>query len=438
MKLLTFTFITLALLAFGLSIPVQGAAPVHVLTLDTDIEPTVANYIENGIQNAEKAGAAAVLIEIDTPGGLYSSMKDIVRAELNATVPVIAYVTPNGGSADSAGVAVVMAANIAAMSPATNIGSAHPIFSTPIPSSDDTKTSEGYLLEKAENDAVQYFQVIAKERGRNTKWAEQVVRKSVNVSSDEAVKLNVVNFVATDIRDVLAKADGMKVRTADGEVTLHIKNAPIERYPMPWYKLLLHFLANGQVAFILLLIAIYGIIFEINTPGATFPGVIGGIALILFLYSISVLPVNYAGMILIVLSIILFIADIKVPTHGVLTVGGILAFFFGAIIVFGTDSPVVGVSIAVLAAGTLATAGFFIFLVGMGVRALRMPVVTGSSGIIGQIVVAKTDIDPVGKVFIEGAWWNAETDDMPIKMGERVKVVGMEGLKLKVKKEENE
>jgi membrane-bound serine protease (ClpP class) len=251
------------------------------------------------------------------------------------------------------------------------------------------------------------------------------------------VELKVVDFIAPDIRTLLEKADGMKVKTAAGEVTLNVKDSPVREFPMPWYKQFLNILANGTIAYILLLIAIFGIIFEINTPGATLPGVIGGIAFILFLYSASVLPVNWAGIVLIILAIGLFIVDIKVPTHGVLTIGGIIAFFLGAMMVFGTGNPAMAAPIAVIAAGTLATALFFIFLVGLGVRALKNPVVTGREGVIGLVTTAKTNIDPIGKIFVEGSWWTAETEDQPIKKGDKVKIIGIEGLKIRVVKDDS-
>jgi membrane-bound serine protease (ClpP class) len=337
--------------------------------------------------------------------------------------------------AASAGTFITLAANVAVMAPGTRIGSAHPVFSSPFGSGGENNENS-IMMKKVVNDSASFIISIAKQRGRNVKWAEQAVRNSANVTADEAVKLKVVDFIAPNIRALLEKADGMKVKTAAGQVTLNTKDSPVQNFPMPWYKEFLNILANGTVAFILLLIAIFGIIFEINTPGATLPGVIGGIALILFLYSASVLPINWAGILLIILAIVLFIVDIKVPTHGVLTIGGVIAFFLGAMIVFGTGNPAMAAPIAVIAAGTLATALFFAFLVGLGVRALKRPVVTGREAVIGQITTARTNIDPVGKIFMEGSWWTAEAEDQPIMKGDKVRIVGIEGLKLRVIKDD--
>jgi len=435
-KILAVVFLAIWLINSAISAAPQPAT-VHVLTIDGTIEPTVAQYVQLGIQRAEKENASAVLIELRTPGGLVDSTRDIVTEMLNTNVPVIVYVSPNGARAGSAGVFITMAGHVAAMAPVSNIGSAHPVlFGTGGSSPSDSNNQNDVMMEKVTNDAAKYIVAIAEKRGRNKEWAEKAVRESANITASEAVKLNVVDFIAENEREVLRKADGMKVEIPGGEVTLAIKDARLKRYPMPWYKLLLHYLADPEVAFILMLIAIYGIIFEINTPGVTLPGIVGGVAFILFLYSLSVLPVNYAGLILILAGIGMMIADIKVASHGVLSVGGAISFFFGAFMLFGTNSPYLRTSITVLVVGTVATAAFFIFLVGMGAKALRRPVVTGQENIIGRIVTAKTDIAPTGKIFLEGSWWTAQTEDQPINKGELVRVVGLDGLTVKVVKED--
>ncbi|HOM71332.1 MAG TPA: nodulation protein NfeD, partial [Armatimonadota bacterium] len=329
-KILAVVFLAIWLINSAISAAPQPAT-VHVLTIDGTIEPTVAQYVQLGIQRAEKENASAVLIELRTPGGLVDSTRDIVTEMLNTNVPVIVYVSPNGARAGSAGVFITMAGHVAAMAPVSNIGSAHPVlFGTGGSSPSDSNNQNDVMMEKVTNDAAKYIVAIAEKRGRNKEWAEKAVRESANITASEAVKLNVVDFIAENEREVLRKADGMKVEIPGGEVTLAIKDARLKRYPMPWYKLLLHYLADPEVAFILMLIAIYGIIFEINTPGVTLPGIVGGVAFILFLYSLSVLPVNYAGLILILAGIGMMIADIKVASHGVLSVGGAISFFFGA------------------------------------------------------------------------------------------------------------
>jgi len=407
---------------------------VRVLTLNGNVEPAVAEYLDQGISKAEEDGVDAVVILMDTPGGGMEPMQRIVKAFLNARIPVIVYVSPEGAWAGSAGVFITMAANVAAMAPGTNIGSAHPVSA--IPSENGGSESGGEVMErKIVNHAAKYIASIANRRGRNAQWAEKAVRESANLTCTEAVKLKVVDFVAKDLDEVLVKADGRRVETAKGEVIIRTKGAKVENVPMPWNKLLLHYLGSPLIAYLLMLAAIYGIIFEINNPGAIVPGVIGGISVILLLYSFSVIPTNLAGLLLVVLAIGLFVADIKLPTHGVLTVGGAVAFFLGSLMVFGSKGS--GVSVATIAAGTAATVFFFVLLVGMGAAALRRPVVTGKQGLIGRVVVAGTDIAPSGKIFTEGSWWTAETDGDHITKGERVRIVGVEGLKVKVVREES-
>ncbi|MEN6520009.1 MAG: nodulation protein NfeD [Armatimonadota bacterium] len=423
----------LALAVIALVLPVYAAnAPVHVLKLDGPIEPTIAQYIISGIERAESERAAAVVIQMDTPGGLLTSTTDIVRTMLESRVPVIVYVSPKTARAASAGTFITLASNIAVMAPDTRIGSAHPVMITP---GGNSEGSDNVMMEKVVNDSVSFIKSIAKERGRNEAWAEAAVRKSANITAEEAVKKNVVDFIAVNMQDLLNKSDGRTVMTKTGDVTLSVKNAPVVEFDMPWYKLLLHYLADSNVSFILLLLAIYGIIFEIQTPGATLPGVIGVVSFILFLYSLSVLPVNFSGLLLVIIGIGMMIADIKIVSHGVLSIGGVLSFFFGVLILFGSRSPEFRISMTLLIAGTLVTAAFFIFLVGLGVRALMRPVVTGREGVVGRVLLAKTDIAPTGKVFTEGAWWTAETTGEPINKGDAIRIVGMDGLKMIVVKE---
>lgn len=430
-------YLALAVLAIIAASTPASAATVHVLDVKGMIEPVVAQYVEQGIERAQNRGAKALVIQLDTPGGGMEPMREIVQDMLNARIPIIVWVGPNGARAGSAGTFITLAANVAAMAPVTNIGSAHPVFAGPLaPSSEDSQGQDNILMEKVVNDSVAYIASIAEKRGRNAKWAEDAVRKSVNVKADEAVKLNVVDFMASDMQEVLARADGMKVQTASGTVILATKGASVERYPMKWHLMLLHYLANPLVAYFLMLIAIYGIIFEISTPGATIPGVVGGIAAILLLYSFSVIPLNVAGLILVLVAIGFFIAEIKVQSHGVLTAGGVIAFFLGSLMVFGSGLPGASVPISAIIAGTLATAGFFAFLIGWGAHALKNPVITGREALLGLVVEARTDIDPTGKIFAEGAWWTAITDGAPVRKGESVRIIAVEGLKVKVVKED--
>jgi membrane-bound serine protease (ClpP class) len=392
----------------------------------------MAEYIKSGIDKAEEQGAQAVLIRLDTPGGGYEPMRQIVTRMLEARVPVIVFV-PNGGRAASAGTFITLAAHVAAMAPVSNIGSAHPVLDVP-GGGDQTDSVSKTMMTKIVNDSAAYIVTIAERRGRNAKWAEDAVRKSVNVKATDAVRLGVIDFTADSIPQVLDRAEGRTVRTAAGDVTLRTKGAKVEVISMGWVKEFLQVLGNPLVAYLLMLVAILGIIFEINTPGATFPGVIGVVAFILLLFSFSVIPISTAGVVLVLLGLGLFVIDLKVPSHGVFTTGAIISFFIGSMMLFASNPTVPSVPVATIAAGTLAIALFFIFLVGWGAQALKMPVVTGARGMIGKIVEARTDIAPTGQVFAEGTLWRAWTDGPMINKGEMVRIIEMSGLKVRVER----
>jgi membrane-bound serine protease (ClpP class) len=400
-------------------------APVDMITLEGSINPASAQYTIRSISQAERDGAQAVIIRLDTPGGLADSMRKIVQKELSSRVPVIVYVAPDGARAASAGTYIVLAANIAAMAPVTNIGSAHPV-------SGFGQTMDKVMSAKVENDAAEYIKSIASHRGRNVEWAEAAVRKSINSRASEALEKGIIDLIASDVRDLLEKIDGRKV-VVDGEsMSLQTAKAHTRHIDMSFREAFLQVLSDPNLAFILILIATYGIIFELSNPGSILPGVLGGVALILLLYSMSVLPVNAAGVALIVLSIILFIIDLNVPTHGILTAGGILSFLLGAFMLFDPSSPVFRVSIGLILGGTLITAAFFVFLVGAGVRAQKNVVVSGSEGLVGKLGEAKTDLTPIGTVYADGAYWTAVTEDEEVKAGDKVRIVGVDGLKIRV------
>ena len=407
------------------------ARPVDVITLKGGIDPASASFIVRAISTAETDGAQALVIRLDTPGGLMDSMEKIVQKELAARVPVVIYVAPSGATAASAGAFITLAAHVAAMAPATNIGSAHPVAGL-------GGKMDKTMTEKVENHAAKYIKSIAQERGRNQEWAELAVRKSINATASEALQKAVIDLIAVSSRDLLKKIDGRTIKTKAGKMTLHTASAPTRALEMNAREQFLHVLSNPNILYILILIAMYGIIFELSNPGAILPGVLGGIALILVLYSAAVLPINVAGIALIVLAAILFIIDLNVPSHGILTGGAIISFALGSFILFDLSSPVFRVSLGVLAGGTLITSLFFMFIVGSGMRALKNPVVSGSQGMIGKFAEVKTDIDPVGQALADGAYWTAVTDGGPIKAGEIVKIVGMEGLRIKVARKETE
>jgi membrane-bound serine protease (ClpP class) len=423
------------MLVFAISACAAAAsiAPVWVLHIDGQIDPATAGYVKQGIADAQGAAAQAVLITMDTPGGSLTSMQDIIKTFFAARVPIIVYVSPNGATAGSAGTFITMAADIAAMAPVSNIGSASPISISP---SGDVEKMNKTLERKVMNYSIEYARSIAEKRGRNTEWAVRAVKEAANLTSTNALKLHVIDLIADDDRDLMRRIDGRNVKLATGEtVTLHTAHAPFEDRAMSGWELFLHYLSNPLISLMLLMMAMYGIIFELSNPGAILPGVVGGISAILLLYSFSVIPINAAGFAFIALAVLLFIADVYSPTHGVLSVGGVLSLFFGLMMLFRTPAGPM-ISPWVLGVVALFTGGFFIFVVGMGVRALKNPYIAGRDAVIGHAGEARTDLDPTGKIFVNGALWTATSESGKIEKGGKVDVTAMEGLRLTVRKHE--
>lgn len=406
-----------------------GTRPlIETITIEGPIEPAVALYVHRAVQVAEQDDAQALIILLDTPGGLGDSMSSIVKDFFASTVPVVVYVSPQGADAASAGAIITMAANIAAMSPGTRIGAAHPVGM-------GGGQPDATMSKKMENDAAAYARSIAVRRHRNEQWAEQAVRSSVSATEIEAKQKGIIDIIAKDQGDLLRQLNGRRVDTASGAVTIRATNPEVREIPTSLRERFLHIVGNPNVAYILMLIAIYGIIFELNNPGAILPGVAGGIALILALFSFAVLPVNLAGVLLIVFAVALLLIDLFTPTHGILTVGGIIAFVVGSLILFQTQTPAYRISVTLVVTMAAATAAFFLFAVGAGIRAQKKRVVTGKEGMIGEQAEARTDIAPRGKIFAEGTLWNACTDGEPVKSGETVRIIGFNKLTVKVKKE---
>ena len=403
---------------------------VYTMQIEGPIEPALALYVHRSIQIAERNDAQALIVLIDTPGGLGDSMDSITKDFFASDVPIVVYVWPQGAKAASAGAIITLAANIAAMSPATNIGAAHPVAI-------GGEQPDQVMSKKLENDAAASARKIAEKRGRNVKVSEDFVRKSISLTEREALKQGAIDIIAKDQKDLLRQINGRKVQTANRVVIINSRNADVRTIAPSLRERFLHVVGNPNVAYILMLIAIYGIIFELQNPGSVFPGVVGGIALILALFSFAVLPVNLAGVLLIVLGIALLVTDVFLPGHGILTVGGLIAFVIGSVILFETRSPVFRISVTLVVTMAAVTGAFFLFAVGAGIRAQKAKVVTGKEGMIGQVVEARTDIAPKGKVFAEGSWWNAVTEGEPIKKGELVCITGMDKLLLRVKKQEN-
>lgn len=424
--------------------PARSARPVvYHIQYDGVIGPVTAEYWRDGIREASEAGAEALLIEMDTPGGLVESTRIIIKDMMSSEVPIIIYVAPSGARAGSAGVFITIAGHVAAMAPGTNIGAAHPVTMGGSPSPEDGEegeegekkqpSSDEELMRKIENDAAAFIRSIAKLRGRNEEWAERAVRESVSITAEEAVDQNVVDFLAQTPQEVLSKADGRTVQAGGREIVLQTKEARLVPFEMSLRYRLLSVLTNPNVAFILFMIGIYGIIFELSNPGAILPGVVGGIAIILALFAFQALPINYAGLALILLAMVLFIAEIKVTSFGLLTLGGVVSLVLGGLILIKSPAPFFRISWAVLIPVVIVTTLFFLFLVGFGLAALRARTTTGREGLVGERGEAVSAISRRGKIFTHGEYWTALSDE-PIEAGEEVEVVAVEGMKLRVRK----
>ena len=403
-------------------------APVVVGHIDDAINPITARYVERVVADAQAAGSPAVVFVINTPGGLIDSTYRITTAFLNAPLPVITYVAPSGARAASAGTFITLAGTIAAMAPATNIGAAHPVDS----SGGDI---QGDLRLKAENDAAAQITKIAKARGRNEQWAEDAVRKSVSIRDDEALQLRVVDLSARDLPDLLAKVDGRSVQVNGQSVTLATKSAAIDDDPMNPFETLLHFVVDPQIALLLFTIGTYGIIFELSNPGLIFPGIIGVIAIVMALFSFGTLDANAAGIALMIFALVLFIAEVKVVSHGLLLAGGIVSLIIGAIIVFPPWRPTFpGLRYSadpvtiLLVVGTAAL--FFAIVVRLAVGFQRLPVASGAALLVGAVGVARTDLAPAGIVRAGGDEWTAVSESGPIAQGAAVRVRRVDGVRL--------
>ena len=409
------------------------ARTVHRIIIDGVINPVATEYIVKSIEKAEKDNAELLLIELDTPGGLMESMHRIMKAIQSSDVPVAVYVAPSGSRAGSAGVYITYSAHIAAMAPSTNIGSAHPVFGGGSEKMDSTTTET--MMEKVVNDAVAKIKAVAKTRGRNVEWAEKAVRESANITETEALKLNVIEYIAPSVDSLLAVLDGKEITLDDGEVKqLKTRNATVITYEMSWRQRLLDTVINPNIAYILMMIGMAGIMLEIYNPGSILPGVVGGVSLIVALYAMQTLPVNYAGLLLIIFAIILFLLEIKIPSFGLLTIGGIISMVIGSIMLFDTDLPYLRIAWEVIAVVVTLTALFFIFAIGMAVRTHRKKPTTGKQGMIGEIGEVYKKLDPDGTVIIHGEYWKA-TSESPINKGQNVKVIECDDKHLTIKVE---
>ena len=401
------------------------------MKIDGSINPASADFIHNGIEKAIREKAECVIIHLNTPGGLLKSTRDIVSDILGSSVPVVVYISPGGAQAGSAGVFVTLASHIAAMAPGTNIGAAHPVTLQ--------QQMDSTMSEKVTNDAAAFIRSIAEKRNRNIEWAENAVRKSFSYSETEALKDSAIDLIAKDETELLAMIDGKVVELVTGSKTLHTKSATVKVHKMSAWEKLLDIISDPNIAYILFLLGMYGLIFELYNPGSILPGIVGVISLILALYSMHTLPINYAGLALIVFAIILFLLEIKIVSHGLLAIGGIISLLLGSMMLIKANSSLemVKISRGVIIGATVSSALFFLFVIGFGIRAQRRKVVTGVEGLTGEIGEVIAALSPAGTIKIQGEIWNAESLEGTIEKGEKVRIKDMKNLKLFVERIQN-
>ncbi|HET6766472.1 MAG TPA: nodulation protein NfeD [Chitinophagaceae bacterium] len=407
------------------------AQTVISMKIDGSINPSSADFIHSGIERAAREKAECIIIHLNTPGGLLKSTRVIVSDILASPVPVVVYVSPDGAHAGSAGVFVTLAAHIAAMAPGTNIGAAHPVALQ--------NQMDSTMNEKATNDAAAFIRTIAEKRHRNIEWAENAVRKSFSYSETEALEDSAIDIIARNETELLALINGKTVELISGKKTLNTASAIVKEQKMSVWEKILDIISDPNIAYILFLLGMYGLIFELYNPGSMLPGIVGVIALILALYSMHTLPINYAGLALIIFAVILFLLEIKIVSHGLLAIGGVISLLLGSMMLIKSNSSLemVKISWGVIIGATIVSALFFLFIVGFGIRAQRRKVVTGIEGLVGDTGEAMEVLSPTGTIRVQGEIWNAESLSGKIDKGEKVRIKEMKNLKLFVERINN-
>jgi len=421
MKTKYFHLVVMLVLLAGTNIVFAEQSEVYIIQVADAISPGTAEFIKSGIKTAEENEAACIIIELDTPGGLAESMRIIVQNILASRVPVVVFVYPGGARAASAGVMITMAADVAAMAPGTNIGAAHPVGA-------GGKEIDETMSEKVINDMVAQAKSVAEKRGRNAKWVEDAIRESVSVTETEALKENIIDLIATDTDDLIKQLNGREIKDRG---TLNLDNVKKVVVKETLRTKILKTISNPNIAYILMMIGLAGLYFEFSHPGSIFPGVIGAIALILAFFAMQTLPVNYAGILLIVLAIIFFIMEMKITSYGLLSVAGVVSLLLGSLMLFKGSTPDMKVSLQVVLPTIVIISGFFVAVAGLVFRAQISKPTTGSSGLVGEIGIVKKALAPEGKVFVHGELWNARAKG-PIDKDAKVRIVQVVNLILEV------
>jgi len=399
---------------------------IDILTIDGAIQPITAQIIVRAIDAAERQDREMLVIRLDTPGGLDTSMREIIKRILVARVPVVVYVAPSGSRAASAGTFIAMAAHVAAMSPGTSIGAASPVNL-------GGGIADSTMSKKVRNDAVSYIRSLAAQRGRNVEWAEKAVRDGGSLPENDALRMKVVDFIARDDDDLLRQLDGHKVAIGGESRTLHAKDAVRHALKPSWRQGLLSKIVDPNVAYILFMLGFYGLLFELSNPGSILPGVVGGICILLAFLAFQTIPINTTGLALILFAMALFVIDLKVQSHGILTVGGIVSLVLGSLLLVGGDASMARISYSVIGTFVVTTVLFFVFVLGAAYRAQRRKPVTGREGLVGEKGTALTDLAPSGRVFVHGEYWEAESPDR-IERGAAIVVDQVDGMRLRVHK----
>jgi membrane-bound serine protease (ClpP class) len=417
--------IGLMVLFFLVNYVQASSTTIYVLEVEGVIDPVVSGYVSKGIKLAEENGGEALVIQLDTPGGLDLAMREVIKEILESDVPIVVYVYPSGARAASAGSFIMMAAHVVAMAPGTNVGAAHPVAMG--------IGGTGEVSDKVTNDAAAYMRSIAELKGRNVVVAEGFVYNSTSLTAKDAIGVGIVDIVADDYDSLLDELDGFSVKLSSGKKTIRTRDGVIRKLPMSAAEGFLHTISNPTIAYLLFLAGLYGIMFELQSPGAVLPGVIGGISILLALWAFQAISLSFTGIALIIFAIVLFIAELYTPTIGILAAGGILSFIIGSMMLINAEKePYVRISLGIIISTALLTVLFFVFAVGLTIKTQRKRPATGAEGMIGLLGTAKTDLDPEGSIFVHGELWSARAASGTIAKEKRVKVMGVEDLTLLV------